>query len=94
MKKLLIASALFLQAAFVMAQEPVKLKSENVSLYRQPSTGAQVVKTLGTSDEVMVVRRFNAKWSIVQAGSETGYIHNSHLPKLKKQPVAETAARQ
>jgi SH3-like domain-containing protein len=90
MKKLLLATALLVQAAFVMAQEPVKLKSENVNLYRQPSHGAEVVKILGTSDEVVVVRRFDAKWSIVQAGSETGYVHNTHLPKFKKQPVAAT----
>jgi hypothetical protein len=94
MKKLLIATALLVQSAFVMSQVPVKLKSENVSLYRQPSSGAQVIKTLGTSDEVMVVRRFDAKWSIVQAGTETGYVHNTHLKKLKKQQVTETTAKQ
>jgi len=84
MKKLFFAFALTLQAAFVLANEPVKLKSDNVNLYRQPSNKGEVVKVLNSTEDVMLVRKFNADWSIVTAGAESGYIHNVHLPKIKK----------
>ena len=93
MKKLILAFALSLQTAFVFAQEPVKLKSDNVNLYRQPTNKGEVIKVLNSTEDVMLVRKFNADWSIVTVGSESGYIHNTHLPKIKKQPVTATAAK-
>ena len=94
MKKLFVAFALSLQAAFAFAQEPVKLKSDNVNLYRQPNNKGEVIKVLNSTEDVMLVRKFDAKWSIVTVGAESGYIHNTHLPKIKKQPVTATAAKQ
>ena len=40
----------------------------------------------------MLVRKFNNEWSIVQAGAETGYIHNSRVPNLRNKPVPAAAA--
>lgn len=93
MKKLFFVFALLVQTTFVFAQEPVKLKSDNVNLYRQPTTKGEVIKVLNSTEDVLVVRRFDASWSIVTAGTESGYIHNTHLPKIKKQPVTATAAK-
>ena len=93
MKKLFFAIAIMLQAGFVSAQEPVKVKTDNVNLYRQPTNKGEVVKVLNTTDDVLLVRKFNSQWSIVTAGEATGYIHNTHLPKLKKQPVTAAAAQ-
>lgn len=93
MKKLFFAFALSLQAVAVFAQTPVKLKSDNVNLYRQPDRNGEVIKVLNSTEDVLLVRKFNADWSIVTAGTESGYIHNSRLPKLKKQPVTATAAQ-
>jgi hypothetical protein len=94
MKKLLLSLALVCQVAFVFAQEPIRLKTDKVKLYRQPSNQAEVMKVLNSTEDVMLIRKFDTQWSIVQAGSETGYIHNSRLPKLKHQPASHAAAAQ
>lgn len=94
MKKSLLAIALLTQVIVVTAQVPSRVKSDNVNLYKQPGTKAEVVKLVNSTDEVMVVRKFNSQWSIVQVGAESGYIHNSHLAKLKKQQVTESTAKQ
>ena len=93
MKKLLLSLALVFQVAFVFAQEPIRVKTNNVKLYRQPSNQSEVMKVLHSTEDVLLVRKFDAQWSIVQAGSETGYIHNSRLPKLKNQTSPVAAAQ-
>jgi uncharacterized protein YgiM (DUF1202 family) len=94
MKKLFLSFALSLQIAAVFAQTPVKLKSDNVNLYRQPTSKGEVIKVLNSTEDVVLVRKFNADWSIVTVGTESGYVHNTYLPKIKKQPVSATAAKQ
>jgi uncharacterized protein YgiM (DUF1202 family) len=94
MKKSLLAVAFLAQVLFVSAQVPGRVKSDNVNLYRQPGKQADVVRILNTTDEVMVVRKFNSQWTIVQVGTETGYIHNANLAKMKKQQVTESTAKQ
>ena len=93
MKKLLLSLALLFQVAFVFAQEPVRLKTDKVKLYRQPNNQAEVLKVLNTTEDVVLIRKFDQQWSIVQAGAETGYVHNSRLPKLKNQPAPTAAAQ-
>lgn len=93
MKKLLLSLALLFQIAFVFAQQPVRVKNDNVKLYRQPNSKGEVMKVLTSTEDVILVRKFDAQWSIVQAGAETGYVHNSRLPKLKNQPAPVAAAQ-
>jgi len=93
MKKSLLAVALLAQVLFVSAQVPGRVKSDNVNLYRQPGKKADVVKVLNSNDEVMVIRKFNDHWSIVQVGTETGYIVTANLAKMKKQQVTESTAK-
>ena len=94
MKKILLSFVLVAQAIVVFAQEPIKLKVDNVKLYRQPTNEAPVIKVINTTEDVMLVRKFNAQWSLVQAGAETGYVHNSRLAKIKNKPVSTAAAAQ
>ena len=94
MKKLLLSLALLFQVAFVFAQEPIRLKTDKVKLYRQPTNQSEVMKVLNTTEDVVLIRKFDTQWSIVQAGAETGYIHNSRLPKIKNQPASTAAAAQ
>jgi len=93
MKKLLFSLFFVGQAAIVFAQEPIRVKSDNVNLYRQPSSQAQVIKVLSSTDDVMLIRRFNSQWSIVQAGNETGYLHNSRYPNPNSKPVLASEAQ-
>ena len=93
MKKLLLSLALLFQVAFVFAQEPIRVKTDNVKLYRQPTNKSEVMKVLNSTEDVLLVRKFDTQWSIVQAGAETGYIHNSRLPKLKNQPAPVAASQ-
>ena len=94
MKKLLLSLALLFQVAFVFAQEPIRVKTDKVKLYRQPNNQSEVLKVLNSTEDVILVRRFDAQWSIIQAGAETGYIHNSRLPKIKNQPAPVAAAQE
>ena len=93
MKKLLLSLALLFQVAFVFAQEPIRLKTDKVKLYRQPTNQSEVMKVLNSTEDVLLIRKFDTQWSIVQAGAETGYIHNSRLPKIKNQPASAAAAQ-
>lgn len=88
MKKVIFAFALLLQTVFVFANDDKaaqtsRVESENVKMYRQPAANTEVVKTLGTSDEVVVVRKHNSKWSIVTVNGEVGYILTSKLVQSK-----------
>ena len=93
MKKLLLSLALLFQVTFVFAQEPIRVKTNNVKLYRQPTNQAEVIKVLNNTEDVLLIRKFDTQWSIVQAGTETGYIHNSRLPRIKNQPAPAAAAQ-
>ncbi len=93
MKKLLLSFFLIAQGVIVMAQEPIRVKTNNVKLYRQPSNQAEVMKIINNTEDVMLVRKFNDQWSIVQAGAETGYIHNSRIPRSVSKPVPAANAQ-
>jgi hypothetical protein len=93
MKKLLLSLALLVQVAFVFAQEPIRLKTDKVKLYRQPTNLSEVMKVLNTTEDVVVIRKFNQQWSIVQVGAETGYIHNSRIPRVNLQSAPASASQ-
>jgi SH3-like domain-containing protein len=83
MKKTVLVLAMLVQSAFVFAQQSVKVKSDGVNMYRQPGSTAEVVKVVNSTDDVLFIRKFDSQWSIVTVAGETGYIHNTRLPKVK-----------
>jgi hypothetical protein len=84
MKKLLFIFALTLQTAFVFAADNkavvVSARYENAKMYRQPGTSTEILRALKSTDELVVVRRYNQLWSIVTINNEVGYILTSELP--------------
>ena len=92
MKKLLFILALLVQTLVVSATTPdlkpkvsiSRITGENVKLYRQPGASAEVLLSLKSSDEVEVIRRHNARWSIVRVEGKTGYVLTSDLSAPKK----------
>ena len=88
MKKVVIALAILVQSVFVFADNRkdtyvIKAKHENVKVYLQAGTSAQVVESLKSTDEVTYVREFNKTWSIVQINGKVGYVLTSELVSEK-----------
>jgi hypothetical protein len=94
MKKTVIMLAILVQTVFVFAQQPAKIKTDGVNMYRQPGKTAEVMKIVNTTDEVLLVRKFDSQWSIVTVAGETGYIHNTRLAKIKKQTAPVAAVKE
>ena len=96
MKKSLFILALSLQTAFVFAADKTEVlanaRYENSKMYRQPGTSTEVLKALTSSDEIVVVRKFNNNWSIVTINGQVGYMLTSELAQAQPQPV-KTLAR-
>ena len=96
MKKLLFIFAISVQTAFVFAADNTAMvasaRYENVKMYRQPGTSTEVLRALNTSDEIVVVRKYNNHWSIVTINGQVGYMLTSELAQAKTQPV-KTLAR-
>lgn len=92
MKKLLFILALLVQTLVVSAATPdlkpkvsiSRITGENVKMYRQPGTAAEVILSLNNSEEVELIRRHNARWSIVSVAGKTGYVLTSELSAPKK----------
>ncbi|MDB5263368.1 MAG: hypothetical protein JWQ14_2651 [Adhaeribacter sp.] len=86
MKKLLFTLALLMQTVFLFAAAPrqtATVSYNNVKMYRQAGTSTEVLKNLKSTDELVVVRRHNANWTIVTLNNEVGYVLTSELT-LKK----------
>ncbi|GEO04538.1 hypothetical protein AAE02nite_22020 [Adhaeribacter aerolatus] len=96
MKKLLFIFALSLQTAFVFAADKTEVlasaRYENSKMYRQPGTSTQVLRAVNSTDEIVVVRKYNSNWSIVTINGQVGYMLTSELAQAKPQP-AKTLAR-
>jgi hypothetical protein len=96
MKKLLFIFALSVQTASVFAADKTETlataRYENSKMYRQPGTSTEVLKALTSSDEIVVVRKYNNHWSIVTINGQVGYMLTSELAQAKPQPV-KTLAR-
>ena len=99
MKKLTLTIAILLNMAFAASAiqteqtaqtaKVASLKHQTVRMYRQPGLKAEVMKNLSASDEVLVVRKHDAKWSIVTVNGEAGYVLTSSLKVQQMQPQSE-----
>jgi len=82
MKNVILTLALLLSTvlAFATGSEQVAQASyDNVKMYRQAGTSTDVLKALKSTDEIMVVRKHNANWTIVTVNGEVGYVLTSEL---------------
>ncbi|MGV3505043.1 MAG: SH3 domain-containing protein [Adhaeribacter sp.] len=92
MKKLFFILALLVQTLVVSAATPdfkpkvsvSRITGENVKLYRQPGTSAEVLLSLKSSDEVEVIRQHNNYWSLVKVSGKAGYVLTSELSEPRK----------
>lgn len=89
MKKLLVIFALVLQSAFVFASGNqgaivARANYENTKMYRQAGTSTEVLRSLKSTDEVVVVRKHNEHWSIVTVDGQVGYVLTSELHRPKE----------
>lgn len=90
MKKLLFTLAILMQSVLVFAWDNaaviVRATANNVKMYRQAGTAAEVVKSLKSTDEVIMVRKHNTHWTIVTVDDQVGYVLTSELtpPKYRR----------
>lgn len=90
MKRVFLSAVFLLQMLVAFAQGPTtRVNAEQVKLFRQPATKAEVMQVLSPEDEIIVLRKFNSQWSLVQIGEEAGYIQNSFLKAKKVKNNAE-----
>ena len=93
MKKLIFTLALLIQTAIVFAATPVvreaRVNANEVKMYRQPGTSSDLVKSLNSTDEIIVLRQHNANWSIVSVNGKAGYVLSSELI-VNKNPTGKT----
>ncbi|MFB9863131.1 hypothetical protein [Rufibacter immobilis] len=96
MKRLLMIAALIcMQAVAVLAQEPTsRVNSEKVKMFRQPNAAGEVMRLLNPDDEIIVMRKQNQQWTLVQIEGEAGYVASSYLraKKNKKATAAKAPA--
>jgi uncharacterized protein YgiM (DUF1202 family) len=82
MKKLIFTLALLMQTAVLFAfnnAAMVRAAANNVKMYRQAGTSTEVVKSLQSTDNLVVVRKHNANWTIVKVDDKVGYVLTSEL---------------
>ena len=84
MKKFVFLFALLIQTAFVFASHDqatmiARANTDNVKMYRQAGTSTEIVRSLKSTDDLVVVRKHNANWSIVTIDGEVGYVLTSEL---------------
>ncbi|WP_026461286.1 hypothetical protein [Adhaeribacter aquaticus] len=88
MKNLILSIALLVNVTFLFAAETkskiVNVRHENVKMYRQSSTSTEILKSLKSTDEVVLVRKHNELWSIVTVNETVGYVLTSELVKPKR----------
>ena len=97
MKKIIFTLALVAQTAFGFATEnkavTASARYENSKMYRQPGTSTEVLKALKSTDEIVVVRRYNQSWSIVTVDGQVGYVLTSELAKPAKPTTHQVIAK-
>jgi hypothetical protein len=84
MKKLTFLFALLLSSAFAFAGNNqsttlARVNYENTKMYRQAGTSTEILKSLKSTDELVVVRKHNALWTIVTVDGQVGYVLTSEL---------------
>ena len=86
MKKLLFTCALLINAILVFAvdkQTTARATTDNVKMYRQAGTSSDVVIALKSTDDIVVIRKHNANWTLVTFNDKVGYIVSSELTSYK-----------
>lgn len=87
MKKSIFTFALLMQTVFVFAftgpTQIAQAKVDNVKMYRQAATSTEILKALHSSDEVVIVRKHNANWTIVTVNDQVGYVLTSEITMKK-----------
>jgi hypothetical protein len=85
MKKIILTLAFAAQTAFGFATDhqavTASARYENSKMYRQPGTSTEVLKALKSSDEIVIVRRYNSHWTIVTVNGQVGYMLTAELSK-------------
>lgn len=89
MKKLIFTFALLINTVLVFAhptqqQQLAQASTDNVKMYRQAGTSTQEIKCLKSTDEVVIIRKHNANWTIVTVNGEVGYVLTSELTPKKE----------
>ena len=88
MKKISFTIALLAQTAFGFATDnqavTASARYENSKMYRQPGTSTEVLKALKSTDEIVVVRKYNNNWTIVTVDDQVGYVLTTELAKPAK----------
>jgi hypothetical protein len=97
MKRSIFTLLFLVQTVFVFAGKETFARAsfENVKMYRQAGTSTDVVQALISTDEVVIVRRFNETWTIVTVNGALGYVLTSELAlqKNKKSLAATRTSR-
>jgi uncharacterized protein YgiM (DUF1202 family) len=98
MKKLVLTLAIVAQSVFVFADNRkeatvIRPKSDNVKVYVQAGTAAEVLRSLKTTDEVTYVRKFDKTWSIVVVDGKPGYVLTSELVSEKAEAPVVAAKK-
>ncbi|GGK83076.1 SH3 domain-containing protein [Rufibacter glacialis] len=90
MKRLFVILALIcVQVVSGFAQGPTsRVNTEKVKMYRQPTIGGEVMRLLGSEDEIIVMRKQGQEWTLVQIDGEAGYVLNSYLKAKKAKKIA------
>lgn len=57
--------------------------TDHVKMYRQAGTSTEVVRSLKKTDEVAVIRKHNANWTIVTVNDEVGYVLTTELTQYR-----------
>ena len=87
MKKIILTFAIVAQTAFAFATDnkavTASARYENSKMYRQPGTSTEVLKSLKSTDEIVVVRKFNQSWTIVTVNGQVGYVLTAELAQAK-----------
>ena len=88
MKKIIFTIALLAQTDLGFATDnqtvTASARYENSKMYRQPGTSTEVLKALKSTDEIVVVRKFNNNWTIVTVNDQVGYMLTTELAKPAK----------
>ena len=93
MKKVMLVIALFVQVSVGSAATkpepiPAQVKTDNVQMYLQPGTSAEVLQTLKTTDKVVILRKYNTIWTLVTVNGQPGYVLGIELANATPEKVA------
>ena len=99
MKKLIFTFALLFSTVLAFAfpprqqQQLAQASTDNVKMYRQAGTSTEEIRSLKSTDELVVIRKHNANWTIVTVDGDVGYVLTSELmPKKENRNIAMAKA--